>query len=328
MKKSKKINLIKSILLVALPLLSLVSCSKDYNGGFGDDPTVATQSNNVSESRLIDYHQTAITQFISVGETNFAYRVLGNKPGIPIVMASALGFSMDDWDPAITNGLAQDNTVIIFDIEGAGSSTGTTPSNIADMASGVVSFIRALGYSKVNLMGFSLGSFISQQIVLTEPALVNKLILTGTGPKGADGLSNLPNILGSLGGLSQEDFLLQFAFTSSPASINAGKRSYERTQRRTVDRDAPVSQASLFAGVVAVLGWAQPYPNAFNELGNITQPVFIVQGDSDIAVPAINAINMSENIPNAELKVYENAGHAAIFQYPERFVATALHFLK
>src|SRR5258708_7211932 len=140
MKKSKKISVFKRIMLVALPVLTILSCKKDDAPGF------------------VDYHQTAVTQFIAVGKTSFAYRVLGNKQGIALIMVSALGFSMDDWDPAITNGLAQLYKVIIFDIEGAGSSGGTTPNNIADMSTGVVSFIKALGYSKVNLMGFSLGS--------------------------------------------------------------------------------------------------------------------------------------------------------------------------
>jgi len=133
-----------------------MSCKKDdsVNSGYGKVPN--------------DYHQTAVTQFITVGQTNFAYRVLGNRPGVPLVMISALGNSMDDWDPAITNGLAQQYKVIIFDIEGVGSSSGATPNNIPGMANGVVAFINALGYTKVNLMGFSMGSFITQQIALTN----------------------------------------------------------------------------------------------------------------------------------------------------------------
>jgi pimeloyl-ACP methyl ester carboxylesterase len=281
----------------------------------------------VNDPSTVDYPQTAATQFITAGGTKFAYRVLGDKTGIPLVMVSSLGSSMDDWDPAITNGLAQHHKVIIFDIQGVGSSGGTTPDNIPDMAKGVVTFINALGYSKVNLMGFSMGSFISQQMVLTNPALVNKLILTGTGPKGSEGLSNLPNLLAAAAGLSQEEFLLKFAFTSSPASIAAGKRSYERIQKRTVSRDAPASGESSTAQVKAVLGWAQPYPDALKELKNITQPVLIVQGQYDVPVPVINAINMSRSIPGAQLIVYPDAGHAAFFQYPDEFVPAALEFL-
>ena len=172
-----------------------------------------------------------------------------------------------------------------------------------------------------------MGSFISQQVVLTNPTLINKLILTGTGPKGSEGLSNLPSLLAAAAGLSTEDFQLKFAFTSSPASIAAGKRSYERIQKRTVNRDAPVSGESSTAQVKAVLGWAQPYPDAFKELKTITQPVLIAQGQYDLPVPVINAINMSHSIPGAKLIVYPDAGHAAFFQYPDEFVTAALEFL-
>jgi len=315
MTHSKTMNAMKGAFLFLLLGISFAFCEKDD----ANDMTADTGA--------VDYHQTAVTQFINAGETNFAYRVLGNKSGIPLVMISSLGSSMDDWDPLVTNGLAKKNKVIIFDIQGVGSSDGKTPDNIADMAKGVVTLIKALGYNKVNLLGFSMGSFISQQIVLTEPALVNKVILTGTGPKGAEGLSDLPALLQTFGGLSQEDFLLKFAFTSSSTSIAAGKQSYERIQKRTVNRDAPPSQESVFEQVKAVLGWAQPYPDAFRELKNITQPVLIVQGENDLPVPVINAINMSKNIPDAHLITYPDAGHAAFFQYADKFVQSAVEFL-
>src|SRR3979490_984110 len=115
---------------------------------------------NGSAKDSIDYHQTASTQFVTAGDTKFAYRILGRKTGIPLVMIASLGSSMDEWDPAVTNRLAQQFKVIIFDIQGVGSSSGKTPNNIPDMATGVVNFINALGYSKVNLLGFSMGSFI------------------------------------------------------------------------------------------------------------------------------------------------------------------------
>jgi pimeloyl-ACP methyl ester carboxylesterase len=315
MKNSKTINVLKNASLIGLLGLSLAFCNKNDSKDVNPD------------SEAADYHQTASTQFVNAGTTNFAYRVLGNKTGIPLVMISALGNSMDDWDPAITNGLAQQRKVILFDIQGVGSSSGNTPENIADMAKGVVSFIKALGYSKVDLLGFSMGSFISQQVVLTEPALVNKVILTGTGPKGAEGLSNLPNLLGAAAGLSQEEFLLKFAFASSPASIEAGKLSYQRILKRKDNRDAPATQESVTAQVKAVMGWAQPYPDALKELKKITQPVLIAQGEYDLPVPVINAVNISRNVPNAQLIIYPDAGHAAVFQYPEKFVQSALVFL-
>ena len=315
MKNRKTTKLVTLLALFVALGISLVSCKKDHN------------SNNDPDPVTVDYHQTAVTQFVSAGGTKYAYRVLGDKSGIPLVMVSSLGASMDDWDPAITNGLAQKYKVIIFDIQGVGTSDGKTPDNIADMAKGVVTFIKALGYSNVNLMGFSMGSFITQQIMLTEPALVNKVILTGAGPKGSEGLSNLPTLLAAAANLSPEDAFLRFAFTSSAESVSAGKLSWERSQKRTVNRDAPLSAESGAAELSAVLGWAQPYPNALNELKTITKPVLIVQGHDDIPVPVVNAINISKSIPNAQIVIYPDAGHAAFAQNPDEFLKDALGFL-
>jgi pimeloyl-ACP methyl ester carboxylesterase len=195
------------------------------------------------------------------------------------------------------------------------------------MAKGVVSFIKALGYNKVNLMGFSMGSFISEQIVLTEPALVNKIILTGTGPKGSQGLSDLPKFLAAAAGLTPEQVFLASFFASSRSSQSAGKSAYDRVQKRQVNRDAPVGGESFTNQVKAVLGWAQPNTDALKELQSVTQPVLIVQGQEDALVPVVNAINMSKNLPNAQLIVYKDAGHAAFFQYHDDFVQNALKFL-
>jgi len=290
---------------------SLAACKKD--------------NDNVPEKT--DDHQVALTQYISTKDGKIAYRIIGQQKGTPVVMVSSLGSAMDDWDPAITNGLALHNKVIIFDLPGVGRSTGKTPDNIADMAKSSVAFINALGLKKVNLLGFSMGSFISQQIILTEPSLVEKVILTGTGPKGSQGLSNLPVLLGSIAGLSPEEVFIKFGFNSSPASIAAGKRSWERVQQRQVDRDLPLTAEASTAELTAVLNWAQPNPEALTELSKITQPVLIVQGEKDLPVPVINAVNMSKSIPNAKLIIYEDAGHASFYQNPEMFVNSSNAFL-
>lgn len=272
-------------------------------------------------------HQTAVTKHVAAGGINYAYRELGNGAGIPIVMVSPLGSSMDDWDPAVTNGLAQQYKVILFDLPGAAGSDGTTPDSIAGMATDVRAFIKALGLKKVNLVGFSLGSFISQQIALTEPGLVNRMVLTGTGPKGATGLSNLTNLLAAGANLTAEENFLFFGFTTSANSLAAGKASWERIQQRTVNRDAAVSQASAGAQVAAVLKWAQPYDAAAAELKTITQPVLIIQGEKDVPVPVVNAEFMAANIPDAKLIVYPDAAHASLFQNPDDFVKSVTSFL-
>ena len=184
------------------------------------------------------------------------------------------------------------------------------------------------GVLQVNLLGFSLGSFISQQIALTTPGIVNKMILTGTGPKGAVGLSNFPALLAAGANLSAAENFLKFGFTTSDESVAKGKAAWSRIQQRVQDRDAPVSQASAAAQVTAVLGWAQAYAKAAEELNSITQPVLIVQGKEDVPVPVGNAEFMAEHIPNAQLIVYPDAAHAALFQYPAEFVQSVITFIE
>ena len=305
----------KSLFFSAFLAFGLVSCNNDEASGNQPVPVTA------------DYHQTAKTQFVEAGGIKYAYRILGNQAGIPLVMLASLGSSMDDWDPAITNGLAQKHKVILFDNRGVGSSTGQVPATIAEMATDAVVFMRAMGLTKVDLMGFSMGGFITQQILLTEPTLIRKAILTGTGPKGSEGLANLPNIIASTANLTPEETFLTFGFTKSEASLKAGEASYERIQRRKTDRDQPLSEQAGGAQLGAVLAWAKPYPDASNELKAIQQPVLLVQGKNDVPVPVINAINASQSIPNANLVVYPDAGHAAFCQYADRFVQEANDFL-
>lgn len=313
----KTINVMASLMFLVLIGLGIASCSKDNNS----TPIAKSAAGN------INYHQTAPTEYLDVDGTKIAYRVLGNQPGIPLVLLAPLGDSMDDWDPAVTNGLADKYTVILFDNAGVGKSGGTTPDNIPAMTKGAISFIKTLGYKKVNLLGFSMGSFIGQQIALTEPGLVNKTILTGTGPKGAEGLANLPNTLASAAGLTPEQVFLVSGFTTSAASQTAGKSAYERIQQRQADRDIPLTGQTFTAEVTAVVGWAQPDASALTALHAIKQPVLIAQGEKDALVPVVNAVNMSKNIPNAQLIVYPDAGHIAIFQYHNEFVQSALNFL-
>lgn len=305
----------KSVFVSALLAFGLVSCSNDEASGNQPAPVA------------IDYHQTAKTQFVETGGVKYAYRILGDQAGTPLVLLASLGSSMDDWDPAITNGLAQKHKVILFDNRGVGSSTGQVPATIAEMATDAVAFIKAMGFTRVDLMGFSMGGFITQQILLTEPALVRKVILTGTGPKGSEGLANLPNIIASTANLTPEETFLTFGFTKSETSLKAGEASYDRIQKRKTDRDQPLNQQAGGAQLTAVLAWAKPYPDALNELKAIQQPVLLVQGKNDVPVPVINAINASQSIPNANLVVYPDAGHAAFCQYADRFVQEAIDFL-
>ncbi len=220
-------------------------------------------------------------------------------------------------DPKVTNGLAQYYKVIIFDNKGQGATNGKTPDNIPEMSKDAVDFIKALGYPKVNLLGFSMGGYMTQVILLNEPQLVNKVILTSTGPKGSEGLSNLLTRLGEVSKKAPDDQLLYLLFTQSDYSQEAGKMFLQRIHQRTVNRDVETTNESNSAQVAAVLGWSQPKDGTFEQLKTIAQPVLIFEGRSDILVPVINSYNLFQNIPNARLVLFPDAGHGLHFSNPQ-----------
>ena len=313
MKTIRKISAV-SLLCLTLFTVATVSCTEE-----NEPPTIQKVQNNS--------HQTAKTQFITVKGNTIAYRVLGKEDGIPLVLLPGLGGSMDDWDPAVTDGLAEKYKVIIFDNKGVASSKGTTPNTVQAMADDAVDFIKALNLNKVNIMGFSMGGFIAQRIVITNPTLINKVILTGTGPQGAIGLSNLPNIIAGTAGLSPEASFLKFGFTESTQSTAEGKASFARVQLRTVDRDLPLNDAASNSQFTAVLSWAQVDANALTEIKQIKNPVLIVHGEYDLPVSVQNAKNMAQNLDHAELVIFPDSGHASFYQYHNAFVGKAIEFL-
>ena len=280
-----------------------------------------------ANTKTVDYHQTAKTKFLEADGTRYAYRVLGNQPGIPLVLLTGSFSNMDGWDPEITNGLAQYYKVILFDNKGVGASGGKTPGNIADMAKDAVAFIKASGYSKVNLMGWSMGGMITQQIVLTEPQLVNKIILIGTGPKGAEGLSEVGAKAAGVSKLSPLEQALHLLYAPSDNSRESGKAALGRIFKRQADRDPETSQETNVAQLTAVTAWAQPNDGALDELKHVTQPVLIVSGRYDFLVPTVNSFKLAQNLPNAKLSIYPDAGHAVITQVPDSFLKEAVPFL-
>ena len=301
----------KRIFLIAMLIFSIASA------------TVSAKPKRTATN----FHQTAGTKFIDADGTRYAYRVLGNKKGIPLIMLQGSFFNMDEWDPAITNGLAAHFKVILFDNKGVGATNGKTPDNIPAMAKDAESFIKALGYSKVNLLAFSMGGMITQKILVDEPQLVNKFILFGTGPQGSEGLNGLLDRLTEVSKKSPDDQLLYLLFTPSDQSQESGKQFLTRIHKRTVNRDPESTNESNGAQVAAVLGWSKPVDNPFGPLKTITQPALIIDGRSDLLVHDINAFNLFQNLPNAKLSLYPDAGHGSIFQFPDLFLAEAVPFL-
>jgi pimeloyl-ACP methyl ester carboxylesterase len=195
------------------------------------------------------------------------------------------------------------------------------------MADDATAVIKALGFTKVNLLGFSLGGFVAQQITLDSPELVNKLILAATSPKGGEGIANLPAVMNEAFATAPEDPRLFLFYSKSPESIALGRQSLARVKKRKEDRVAPTGMPSIQAQVKAILGWATENKEAYKELSRIKQPSLVVNGNNDIMFPTINSYNLFQHLPNARLSLYSDSGHGAIYQYADRFVKEATDFL-
>lgn len=304
----------KRIILTFATIASLIS----YTG-------VNAQTKN--KTAMTDYHQTTPTKFLEVSGTRYAYRVLGDKPGIPLILFQHFTGTMDNWDPAVTNGLAQQYKVILFDNKGIAGSGGQTPDNIADMAKDAIGFIKALGYNKINVLGFSMGGFIAQQIVLDEPQLINKLILAGTGPKGGEGIADIVTPLTAIQKMNPEDQKLYLFYSETEHSRDLGKAAQARIHKRVVDRDPEATNDAITAQLKSIIAWGQPDANSVTRMKQIKLPVLIVNGNNDIVVPTINSYTMFQNFPDAHLSLYPDANHGSIFQYPSLFLQEAISFL-
>jgi pimeloyl-ACP methyl ester carboxylesterase len=271
--------------------------------------------------------ETAPTLYAERGGIRFAYRRLGPSTGTPLVLLQHFSGNIDAWDPAVVNALAADRPVIAFDNAGVGRSTGQTPDNIAAMAGDAVSFISALGLSVVDLLGFSLGGCIAQEIAADNKGLVRKLILVGTAPKGGEE-HLLATLQDAFSHTEAPDIRLPLFFTKSSASQSAGQAFLTRVKARTEDRDTDNGKAVTDPQAKALITWcATPDPEQAI-LRAITQPVLVVCGSHDTMLPADNAYAMFKVLSNAQLVLYPDSSHGALFQHHALFVSHVRTFLQ
>jgi pimeloyl-ACP methyl ester carboxylesterase len=279
------------------------------------------------QTSSIEKWKDAPTRSVDVAGTTFVYRQLGPVAGVAVILLNHWGAVLDNFDPRIVDGLAATRPVIALDYRGVGVSGGKAPLTVAEMAEDAIAFIRALGFEQVDLLGFSLGGFVAQDIVLKEPDLVRKVILTGTGPAGGEGIEKVGPVSWPLiikGMLTLRDPKFYLFFTSTANGRRAAKAFLERLQERKTDRDKPIRMATFLRQLKAIKAWGTQAPQ---DLSAIRNPVLVANGDHDMLVPSSNTIDLARRLPNAELVLFEDAGHGGIFQYHEAFVSKALEFL-
>ena len=260
---------------------------------------------------------------------DYAYRDTGGQGGVPLVLLQHFRGNLDNWDPALIDALAATRRVVTFDNAGVGGSTGITHDTIERMARDALAFIAAMQFGHVDLLGFSIGSFVAQQIALMRPAVVRRLVLASSAPQGAAGMHGwAPKVIGAIGtpNTSPEAYLEVF-FARSAESRQAGTEALRRMYARTQDRDQATTWATREAQYDAVCTWGIPDHALLQRLGAIDMPVFVANGDSDPMILPHYSYLLAGLIPHARVKIYPDSAHGFLFQHHGEFAADVDTFL-
>jgi pimeloyl-ACP methyl ester carboxylesterase len=271
-------------------------------------------------------HQTAPTQFVEANGNRFAYRRFGKTGGVPLVMNIHFRGTMDHWDPLVTDGLAKQREVILFDNAGVGASSGEVPATFQDMARDAIAFIKALGIGKADILGYSIGGKVAQEIAVQAPDLVRKLVLVGTGPRGADTAASKSAEIFSATYDPPEHLWIAAHFSSSAAGRAAGLAYLERKFHRR-DRSPEVSETAAATQLQAIAKSNEKIDGVLDYLSEIYHPTLVVHGRNDLIIPTINGFTLQQHLPNAQLIIYPDSNHAPFYQYPVLFLDNASLFL-
>jgi len=274
---------------------------------------------------------TAPNRSVVVDGETLVYRRFGNTTtdAPPLLCLQHFRGNLDNWDPALVDRLAGDREVILLANRGVGSSTGVVPDNVTDMARDVLRFVDALGLGMVDLLGFSLGGYVAQELALLRPRLVRRIVLAGTAPQGAPRIHRWSDDVYALATqdvTSAERFIKLF-FSGSEESSAKGMEYLKRVSSRQADRDAPTDLATRDAQLMAITRWGIPDPSKLARLSAITQPVFVANGDDDTMMITENSHLLAQRLPNSQLRIYPDSGHGFLDQYPELFADHVKAFL-
>jgi len=272
------------------------------------------------------------TQFLETKKGKYAYRRFGNGPGLPLLFLQHFTGTLDNWDPAVTEPLATGREVILFESAGLGRSSGKVPETVAGMAEHALAFLDGLGLKTCDVLGFSLGGMVAQQMIVDRPSIFRRLILVATAPRGGDDIMHLEKP--SLAKYLQDPKLQWYAvlqkifFAPTPSSQSAGEAFIGRLLRRKDDRE-PVSGPEVAqAQMAAFRQWDRITGERFAVLKGIRQPTLVVNGVHDEMIAVRNSYWLSESLPNAVLLTYPDSGHGSLFQFHESCTRHAAAFLR
>jgi pimeloyl-ACP methyl ester carboxylesterase len=274
---------------------------------------------------------TAPTQFLEASNETYAYRRFGSGPGRPLLCLQHFTGTLDNWDPAVTDPLAVGREVILFESAGLGRSTGKVPDTISGMAKHAFAFLDGLGLACCDVLGFSLGGMVAQQMASDRPSIFRRMILVGTAPRGGDDIMHLekPSLAKYLGDPKLQGYtvLQKIFFAPTESSQEAGAAFIERLTRRAEDRE-PISGAAVAqAQMAAFRDWEQFAGQRFANLRSIPHPTLVVNGILDEMISVQNSYWLSANLPNAVLLTYPDSGHGSLFQFHDSFTRQAAAFL-
>jgi pimeloyl-ACP methyl ester carboxylesterase len=274
---------------------------------------------------------TAPTEFLRVKDETYAYRRIGGGFRRPLLCLQHFTGTLDNWDPAVTDPLGDVREVILFDSAGVGRSTGKVPTTIAGMATHALAFLDGSCVTSCDVLGFSLGGMVAQQMAIDRPSSIHRMILVGTAPRGGEDIMHLekPSLARHLGDPTLRGYavLQKIFFAPTASSQAAGGAFIERLAQRKEDLDTASGPDVAAAQMVAFREWEQSTGPRFADLKGMYQPTLVVNGVHDEMIPVVNSYRLAENLPNAMLLAYPDSGHGSLFQYHESFTRQASAFL-
>jgi len=274
------------------------------------------------------YAEALMQRITADNGIEYAYRDLG-EGDVPLVLLQHFRGNLDNWDPALVDALASSRRVVAFDNAGVGATTGTTPNTIAAMAHDAIAFVEAMSLQRVDLLGFSIGSFVAQEIALIRPDVLRRVVLASSAPQGAAGMHGwAPEVIGAVGQpeANPQGYLGVF-FAASSTSREAGQQAAARIFGRTTDRDEPTTWQTRQAQYDAVCTWGIPNHSLLERVGAIDLPVFVAGGDRDPMILPRYSHLLAGLLPNARLTIYPDSAHGFLFQHHSRFAADVNAFL-